>query len=155
MCMLSGSTDWAPLLLIHASSLNAVQSLDIKRAILIGDCFLCRFRSALPHREFAGKIIIASSRKVRRVCETERVGIKMRGCNGRKEKLKQERRDYGCTVLFHFRSEWFHYLDIIHPRSAYFPFQLWKFHSERTSFCCCISIRSLSYFLKGERALLI
>lgn len=52
--MLSVSPDSAHLLLIHAFSafLYAARCLDMKRAILIGGCFLCRFRSTLPHREF-------------------------------------------------------------------------------------------------------
>lgn len=54
MRMLSVSPDSAHLLLIHAFApfLYAKQCLDMKRAILIGDCFLCRFRSTLPHWEF-------------------------------------------------------------------------------------------------------
>lgn len=54
---LSASTDSAHLLLIHAFSpfLYAARRLDMKRATLIGDCFLCRFRSTLPHREFTEK----------------------------------------------------------------------------------------------------
>lgn len=63
----------------------------------------------------------------------------------RKER-KTETGEYGWTVLFHFQFEWFHYLDIIRPRSAHSPFLLWTFHSERISFCRCISIRSLAYF---------
>lgn len=33
--------------------LYAAQCLDMKRAPLIGDCFLCRFRFTSPHWEFA------------------------------------------------------------------------------------------------------
>lgn len=50
------------------------------------------------------------------------------------------------NVLFYFRFEWFHYPDIIRWGSAYFPFQLGRFHTQRTSVCHCIPIRSLSYF---------
>lgn len=44
----------AHFVLIHAffPFLYAAHCLDMKRAILIGDCFLCRFCSTLPHQEF-------------------------------------------------------------------------------------------------------
>lgn len=54
------------------------------------------------------------------------------------------------NVLFYFRSEWFHYPDIIHWGSDYFPFQLERFHTQRTSVCHCIPIRSLSNFWRAS-----
>lgn len=77
------------------------------------------------------------------VCITQ--SRKKKDPDKRKER-KTETGEYGWTVLFHFQFEWFHYLDIIRPRSAHSPFLLWTFHSERISFCRCISIRSLAYF---------
>lgn len=54
------------------------------------------------------------------------------------------------NVLFHFRSEWFHYPSIIHWRSAFFPFQLERFHTRRIGFCHWIPIRSLSYLWRAS-----
>lgn len=54
------------------------------------------------------------------------------------------------NALFYFRSEWFHYPDIIHWGSASFPFQLQRFHTWRTRVCHCIPIRSLSNFWRAR-----
>lgn len=54
------------------------------------------------------------------------------------------------NVLFYFRFEWFHYPDIIRWGSAYFRFQLERFHTQRTSVRHCIPIRTLSYFWRAS-----